>query len=176
VLSPSRRRLNPYYLGYKMWEHIERKLNDGKEWTPEMIDSPGTRRIFEIRELESDVSFLRNYLDKELVEECDLYIYELEGNEWTIVEKDHEKIRDMLVASMTNFGHPRIVAADADLDGNGELKLRHCFEGQELDLPYAQKTLEYIQKLWGRRVHLETVLEEKPAVLSYDPKQGHRRA
>jgi stage V sporulation protein R len=176
VLSPSRRRLNPYYLGYKMWEHIERKLNDGQEWTPEMIDSPGTRKIFEIRELESDVSFLRNYLDKELVEECDLYIYELEGNEWTIVEKDHKKIRDMLVASMTNFGHPRIVAADADHDGNGELRLRHCFEGQELDMPYAQKTLEYIQKLWGRRVHLETVLEEKPAVLSYEPRQGHRRA
>jgi stage V sporulation protein R len=175
VLSPSPRRLNPYYLGYKMWEHIERQANDGREWTPEMIDSPGTRKIFAIRELESDVSFLRNYLDAELVEECDLYLYRLEGNEWKIVEKDWKKVRDGLVASMTNFGHPRIVVADGDHDGNGELKLRHCYEGQELDLPYAQKTLEYVQRLWGRRVHLETVLDDKPVVLSYDPRRGHRR-
>jgi stage V sporulation protein R len=175
VLSPSRRRLNPYYLGYQMWEHIERVANDGQPWTPDMIDSPGTRKIFEIRELESDVAFLRNYLDKELVETCDLYIYRLEGNEWVIVEKDHEKIRDLLVSSMTSFGHPRIVVADGDLNGNGELKLRHCWEGQDLDLVYATKTLEYVHKLWGRRVHLATQHEGKSLTFSYDARSGHSR-
>jgi stage V sporulation protein R len=175
VLSPSRRSLNPYYLGYKMWEHIERQANDGAAWTPDMIDSPGTRRIFEIRESESDVAFLRNYLDQDLVDECDLYIYRREGNEWVIVEKKAEKIRDQLVASMTNFGHPRIVVADADVDAHGELKLRHCYEGQELDLGYAEKTLEYVHRLWGRRVHLATVVDDKPVTCSYDPAGGHRR-
>ena len=34
--------------------------------------------MFEVRELESDVSFLRNYLTTELVEELDLYIYKVE--------------------------------------------------------------------------------------------------
>jgi stage V sporulation protein R len=176
VLSPSRRQLNPYYLGYQMWEHIERRLNDGADWTPEMIDSPGTRAIFEIRALESDVSFVRNYLDAELVERADLYLYQLEGDAWTIVERDHEKIRDQLARMLSTYGTPRIVVADGDHDGNGELKLRHCYEGSELDLPYAQKTLEYLHRLWGRRVHLETVLEEKPVTLSYDPRRGHQRA
>ncbi|MCC6625913.1 MAG: SpoVR family protein [Chloroflexi bacterium] len=175
VLSPSRRSLNPYYLGYKMWEHIERQANDGVAWTPEMIDSPGTCRIFDIRETESDVSFLRNYLDQDLVDECDLYGYRREGNEWVIIEKKAEAIRDQLVASMTTFGHPRIVVADADVDGHGELKLRHCFEGQELDIGYAEKTLEYVHRLWGRRVHLATVADDKPVTLSYDLTGGHRR-
>ena len=174
VLSPSRR-LNPYYVGYKMWEHIERKANDGQAWTPEMIDSPGTRRIFEIREMESDTSFVRNYLDEELVEECDLYIYRREGNVWKIVEKDHEKVRDGLVRSMTNFGQPRIVVADGDFHTRGELKLRHCWEEHDLDIHYAEKTLEYVQRLWGRRVHLETTADGRPLTLSYDTREGHRR-
>lgn len=175
VLSPSQR-LNPYYVGYKMWEHIEWKLNDGREWTPDMIDSPGTRQIFEIRELESDVSFIRNYLDEELVETCDLYVYRQDGDVWRIVEKDHEKIRDAMVASMTNFGHPRIVVADGDLGGNGELKLRHCWEGQDLDMLYAEKTLEHTHTLWGRRVHLETIVSGQPVTLSYDARNGHQHS
>jgi stage V sporulation protein R len=111
-----------------------------------------------------------------VVEECDLYIYRLERDQWVIVEKDHEKIRDALVASMTNFGHPRIVVADGDLNESGQLKLRHCWEGQDLDQPYAQKTLEYVHRLWGRRVHLETVREDKPVTLAYDARGGHTRS
>jgi stage V sporulation protein R len=176
VLSPSPRRINPYYLGYQMWEHIERQANDGATWTPEMMDSPGTQLIFNLRESESDASFIRNHLDKALVEACDLYVYRRDGPDWKISDNEHEKVRDQIVAGMTNFGHPRIVAADADLNGNGELLLRHCFEGVELDESYAKKTLEYVQRLWGRRVHLATVTGEKPVTLTYDARDGHRRA
>jgi stage V sporulation protein R len=46
--------------------------------------------MFEIREMESDISFLRNYLTKDLVDELDLYLYQKVGNEWKIVDKDWE--------------------------------------------------------------------------------------
>jgi stage V sporulation protein R len=176
VLSPSRRRPNPYHLGYQMWEHIERQANDGQPWTPEMIDSPGTRLIFDIREMESDAAFIRNYLDAELVEACDLYIYARQGNEWVVVEKDAETIRDAMVAGMTNLGRPRIVVADGDLNDNGELKLEHRWEGQDLDMTYAEKTLEHVHHLWGRAVHLATRVEGNPLTLTYDTRRGHRRA
>jgi stage V sporulation protein R len=35
-------------------------------------------------------------------------------------------------------------------------------------MKYARKTLEYIHKLWGRKVHLETVVDEEPLVLHFD--------
>ena len=34
----------------------------------------GLEKLFEVRELDNDVSFLRNYLTEELVEELDLYL------------------------------------------------------------------------------------------------------
>ena len=38
-------------------------------------------KMFEVREMESDVSFLRNYLTEELVQELDLYVYKVEDDE-----------------------------------------------------------------------------------------------
>ena len=73
-----------------------------------------------------------------------------------------------MVASMTNFGQPYIVVEDGDYHRNRELYLAHRCDGRELDLDYAQKTLHYLQQLWGRTVHLETVMDEKTVVLSYD--------
>ncbi|MFY9573595.1 MAG: stage V sporulation protein R, partial [Blastocatellia bacterium] len=57
---------------------------------------------------------------------------------------------------------------DGDYDGNSELYLMHRYEGVELDQKYARKTLEYLYKLWGRDVHLETQVEEETVVMHYD--------
>jgi stage V sporulation protein R len=35
-------------------------------------------------------------------------------------------------------------------------------------MPYAEKTLQYIYRLWGRPVHIETVIDEDPTLISYD--------
>ena len=71
---------------------------------------------------------------------------------------------------MTNFGFPYLEVVDGDYDGNLELYLMHRYEGVELDMKYARKTLEYVYKLWGRDVHLETQVDEETVVLNYD---GH---
>ena len=65
VVRPSRHSLNPYYLGLKIFEDIERR------WDRE--------KMFDVREYDSDISFLRNYLTKELVEDLDLYVFEKKG-------------------------------------------------------------------------------------------------
>ena len=177
VLATSRMRINPYHLGYHILQDIERRWDNPTEEQREklgMQPGQGRKKLFEVRETESDVSLLRNYLTKELVEELDLYLYRKEGDEWVIVEKNWEKVRDGLVASMTNFGMPYITVIDADYNGNTELVLRHQFEGQELDIPYAQKTLEYVQYIWSRPVHLETVMDEQPVRLSYNGEKHAR--
>jgi stage V sporulation protein R len=177
VLAPSRRHLNPYGVGMKVFEDIERRWDDptAEERARGREPGQGLAKIFEVRELENDVSFLRNYLTADLVEELDLYLYRLEGDKWVIVEKDWEKVRDTIVHSMTNFGQPYIVVEDGDFNANRELFLQHRFEGQALDLAYAEQTLRYAFKLWGRTVHLGTHLEDNPVILSFDGSENRTR-
>ena len=172
VVSPQKGQLNPYYLGYKMFEDIERRWDEPTAEERERFGrkgGEGRAKIFEVRELDNDVSFLRNYLTEELCEELDLFVYELvEEEEWTVTEKRWERIRDQLVANMTNFGFPYVVVADGDYNGNRELYLKHQYEGAELDADYARKVLEHLHLLWGRPVHLETVADDEKVVLRYD--------
>ena len=172
VVSPRKGSLNPYYVGFKIFEDIERRWDHP---TPEEIEKfgrepgKGREKIFEVRQLENDISFIRNYLTRQLVEDLDLYIFELrDEEEWVITDKTWERVRDQMVADMTNFGFPVIEVLDGDYNGNRELYLRHRYEGIELDIEYAKKTLEYVYKLWGRDVHLETVVDGEPLVLHFD--------
>lgn len=181
VLSPSPRgtSINPYYVGFKIFEDIERRWNgelsaeehrdhrkeNHGEWPHK---GKGREKMFEVRELENDVSFLRNYLTRHMVEELDMYIYRREGDEWVVVEKDWRKIRDTIVESMTNFGFPYLVVEDGDYHKARELFLRHCYDGRELDQHYAFRTMRYLHKLWGRPVHIETIVDDQPATWTFD--------
>jgi stage V sporulation protein R len=172
VVSPTKGQLNPYFLGYKILEDIEKRWDNPTEEDRKQFGrrgGEGRDKIFEVREMDNDVSFLRNYLTKELCEEMDLFVYELvDEEEWTITDKKWERVRDQMVTNLTNFGFPYIEVVDGDYDGNRELYLKHRYEGVELDMKYGRKTLEYVQKLWGRDVHLETVVDGEPLVMHYD--------
>ncbi len=162
VVQPSRHSLNPYYLGLKIFEDIEKRF--------------GQEKIFEVRELDSDPSFLRNYLTKELTEELDLYIFEKKGQEWKITDKTWETIRDQLVYSRVNGGFPYLEVSDADYQRNGELYITHSYEGTELDLKYVERTLPYLVQLWGKQVHLESITDDKKIVFTCDGKKTTRKS
>jgi stage V sporulation protein R len=178
VLAPSKQSMNPYFVGLKIFEDLERRWDDP---TPEerrdlgRIPNQGRAKIFEVRETECDQSFIRNYLTQELVDDLDLYIYKVEGDELKVVEKDYQKIRDLMVTSMNNFGHPYIVVEDGDYHRSRELYLKHVFEDQEIDIDYAEKTLRYVFQLWQRPVHLESVLNGKPVVMTFDGDKNTKR-
>ncbi|WP_138494072.1 SpoVR family protein [Paenibacillus pinistramenti] len=178
VVQPSTQSLNPYYLGLKIFEDIERRWDKPTEEEQKRLGrrpGKGREKIFEVRELDMDTSFLRNYLTKDLVKDLDLYVFEKQGPEWKITDKTWEKIRDQLVYSRINGGSPYIVVADGDFKRTGELLLEHRYEGIELDLKYLERTLPYVYKLWGHPVHLETVVEGQKAMFSYDGKKHYRK-
>ncbi|UVI31816.1 SpoVR family protein [Paenibacillus spongiae] len=178
VVQPSRHSLNPYYLGLKIFEDIEQRWDKPtKEEQERLGRKPGMGRdkIFEVRELDSDISFLRNYLTKDLVRDLDLYIFEKKGAEWKITDKGWENIREQLVYSRVNGGFPSIVVTDGDHNRVGELYLVHQYEGVELDLKYVERTLPYVVQLWGKSVHLETFVEDKRIVFSCDGKKTSRK-
>ncbi|MFC3782948.1 SpoVR family protein [Bacillus chungangensis] len=177
VVQPSRTSLNPYYLGVKIFEDIEERWNNPTDKMKERGIKPqsGQEKIFEVREMESDISFMRNYLTKELVLQEDMYLFQKQGRDYKVVDKDWKAIRDQLVSSRVNGGFPYITVNDGDYNKNGELYLKHVFEGIELDLTYLEKVLPYIYQLWGRIVHLETVVEKKRMLFTYNGKSVQRK-
>ncbi len=168
VVQPSKTQINPYYLGVKMFEDIEERYNHP---TDEMkrfgvTENSGREKIFEVREIESDISFMRNYLTKELVDREDLYLFQKQGHQYKIIDKKWEDVRDQLISTRLNGGFPYLTVDNGDYLRNGELYIRHHYENVELDLKYLEKTLPYIYTLWGRDVHIETTMEGKPCLFS----------
>lgn len=149
ILQPAQTGINPYFLGMKIFENIAQKQD-----------------IFQVREVANDVSFLRNYLSEEIVCELDLYLYRKVGQEWKIVDKDWQKVRDVLLEEVVNCGFPVIFVEDGNFNGQKELYLRHSYEGVELDVVHLEKTLAHVYTLWGRPVHLETVINGKRTIFS----------
>lgn len=170
VLQPTPGRLNPYYLGFTILNDIERR------WDEKYGAGAGREQLFLVREMECDVSLIRNYLTKELVDDLDLFYAERRNDELVVTETDWEAVRDRLVAQLGDYGIPIICAEDGDYEGRRELLLRHQWTGRPLDLGYAEKTLEGVEQLWGRKVWLETRdHEENPLLLSFTRKDGHKR-
>ncbi|OUM97992.1 MAG: stage V sporulation protein R [Paenibacillaceae bacterium ZCTH02-B3] len=161
VVQPYRHTVNPYLLGLKIFEDIEKRC--------------GESALFEVRELESDMSFLRNHLTRELTEELDLYVFGKEGTEWKIADKSWESVRDRLVESRVNCGFPYLEVLDGNWRMNGELYIRHRYEGAELDLKYVEGTMPHVARLWGKPVHLETVVDGKTILFTCDGQKTTRR-
>ncbi|OLN23777.1 stage V sporulation protein R [Domibacillus antri] len=161
VVQPSKMGLNPYYVGVKLYEHIEEQYGSRE-------------KIFDVRAMESDISFLRNYLTKEFVEQEEIYLFEKKGIHWTVSEKNWENIRDHLTSSKINGSFPHLSVTDGDYLTAGELYIIHSYEGVELDLSYLEHTMPHIYTLWGKPVHIETVVDGRITVFTYG-KEGIKR-
>jgi stage V sporulation protein R len=175
VVRPLPRGLNPYCLGLRVWEDIYRRYEDptpeeAKELGPEHPN--GTQKLFEVRETDRDVSFLRRHLTEKLIRELNLFEYETKGDDLVISEvADKEGWREVKETLLTLVGMgntPVIKVHDADYGHNRVLYLVHDHDGRDLELEYAEKTLSYVHRLWGRDVALETVIGGKRSLLLYN--------
>ncbi|NKQ22498.1 SpoVR family protein [Brevibacillus laterosporus] len=178
VIQPSTTSINPYHLGLKMFEDIEMRFNNPTKEEQERFGrkpNQGLEKIFEVRELDGDISFIRNYLTEDLVRQLDMYTFGKQGNDWVITQKQWELVRDQLALSRVNGGFPYLIVQDGDYLRSGELYIKHLYEGLELDVKYVEKTLPYVFTLWGKNVHIETTLDDRAVVFSYDGKKVHRR-
>lgn len=177
VVRPFPRGINPYYLGLKLWDDIKRRHDDP---TPEEIEQygepkkTGTQAIFEAREIDRDVSFLRRFLTEEVMREMDMFQYEPRGDE-LVVSKVSDKegwreVKETLLKNVGMGGIPVIKIEDADYNHNRVLYLKHYHDGRDLQLEYAERTISYLHQLWGHEVILETAVNGKKALLSYSDK------
>ena len=174
VLSPIPGGINPYHLGMKVWEDIERRWDhptaeEEKEYGPRTMS--GRKKVFEVREVERDSSFLRRYLTEDLIRELNLFEYQNRSGEKVIsrvADKDNWRdIKETLIRNVGTGMVPVIKIEDADYNNNRTLFLKHYHDGRDLHLEYAEKTLQYLHQLWRREIVLETVINEKKSLLCY---------
>ncbi len=171
ILQTAKMGINPYYLGLKIWEDIEKRWETPSDKDKKKYGRPGGQgkeKIFEVRTAENDISFIRNYLTKDLVQELDLYLFQKIYTKWQVVDTEWEKVREGLLTLLINGGFPYIMIEDGNYQRNGELYLKHCHDGRDLDLYYMEKTLPYVFRLWGKTVHFETVIDDKNLLYSFN--------
>ena len=178
-------RLNPYKIGLELFRYIEEKWNKGrcgKEYA-ECDDSErknrwdkrwgqGRQKIFEVRRLHNDVTFIDEFLDEEFCNNQKMfgYGYNKQSNNWEITEREFKKVKAKLLFGLTNFGQPVIEIVDSNHSNRGELLLMHRYEGVTLKVDWAQATMENLFLVWTRPVLLRTVMDDKHTVLRYDGK------
>ena len=131
----------------------------------------GTQKLFEVREADRDVSFLRRHLTEDLMRELHLFEYEAKGDDLVISNvadtEGWRQVKETLLKNVGMGGIPVIRVEDADYGQNRTLYLVHAHEGRDLQLEYAEKSLGYIRRLWQRDIALETMVNGKRALLTY---------
>jgi stage V sporulation protein R len=159
VIRPHMGQMNPYYVGFKIFEDLVEKHHGDRS------------KIFEVRAIERDSSFLRKYLTQELCEELNLFEYMKVGNDYVVGEVSDEegwkKIRNYLAVSV-GMGSVPVIQVVEWVQKDNMLILEHQFEGRELELNYAYETLKHVVDLWDSKVGLITYLDGKKKLVTCD--------
>ncbi len=183
TMATSPGRLNPYKLGIELLRDIEERWNKGQfgpEW--DACDDAEKRRrwdtgaglgrtkIFEVRRIHSDVTFIDTFLTPDFCRRHKLFSFKHndQAELYEIESREFKKIKERLLFNLTNFGQPIIRVKDGNHRNRGELYLEQEYFGIDLKLDHAQDTLRHLQRIWTRPVHLETCVEGRPTLLSFD--------
>jgi len=178
--------INPYKLGLELFRDIEDRYDRGrfgKEWD-ECRDQrarafwdrklgQGRERIFQVRAIYNDVSFLDEFLTPQFCIDHKLFTwtYKEEYDRYVIDSTQFEKVKDTLLSSITNFGHPTIHVVDSNFRNRGELLLKHVHESRDLDVKYAREVLASLALIWRRPVHVLTLAAGREEIWSHNGKE-----
>lgn len=183
TMAMSRARLNPYKLGIELLRDVEMRWNTGRfgreydecddvekkrTWNKEL--GLGRQKIFEVRRIHNDITFIDTFLTPEFCVQHNLFTYawQEQSGQFYIESREFAKIKQRLLFGLTNFGKPWIYVIDGNFRNRGELLLKHQHEGVDLKLDHAAETLQNIQALWSRPVHISTIVDGKPTTLTFD--------
>jgi stage V sporulation protein R len=172
---------NPYKIGLELWKEIERRWDRGQhgaEWdrlegvgAKDAFDDKsmkGRGKIFEIRRIYNDVSFIDEFFTQELADRLQMYQFKRDQStgELRIVSRDYTRVKQAMLHHLTNMGQPFIYVVDGNYMNRGELFLAHRWTGLEVELAKATQVLQNLRLLWGRPVHLQARLRDEMWVLT----------
>jgi stage V sporulation protein R len=130
----------------------------------------GRKKIFEVRKIHNDITFIDTFLTPEFCIRHNLFSfgYNEAAGQYMIDSREFGKVKQRLLFSLTNFGKPWIVVLNGNHRNRGELLLRHIHGGMDLKVDTAKDTMANLQYMWNRPVHIETMIDGKPTLLSFD--------
>jgi stage V sporulation protein R len=172
VVCPHQGSVNPYHLGFHVWEDIYWRHAGKKRGTrvPEPTPGdPGYEAMFAVRESDRDTAFLRRHLTEDLIRRLDLFRYQTKGDDVVVThvgdDDGWKEVKETLIRNTGTNTLPVIRVEDADFGGKRALYLVHVHDGRDLLPEYAEKTLAFVHQLWQREVALETVVSGKRSLL-----------
>ncbi len=184
VMSMQPGKINPYKIGVELYRDIEERWNTGrfgKEWD-ECNDivvkknwdkklGLGRQKIFEVRRVCNDVTFIDEYLTPEFCERFKLYTYQFNRrtNQYEIADRDFKKIKEKLLFGLANMGQPFVYVADGNYLNKGELLLLHKHHGVDLDSRWTRETLKNVGEIWRRPANIETEVDSQKKLITYAP-------
>jgi len=183
TLASAPGRLNPYKMGVELLRDIEDRWNKGRfgkeyeectdidrrrNWDIQLNE--GREKIFEVRRVHNDVTFIDEFLTPEFVDRYKLYHYRYDPatGRMVAVNRDFDQIKQHLLFMLTNHGQPYIYVADGNYANRGELYLAHKHIGVDLDIKYACECLKSLQRIWRRPVHVQARIDDEMVLFSTD--------
>lgn len=189
VTSISRVGLNPYAIGLRLIGHVKNLANKGKlsyqfqkihdrekrkEFDLNLND--GDEAIFFLRKNFSDHMLINTFVDQDFVDEHQLFVTGQRLNkergvvEYYVKSRKAEDYKQML---LNQLYHPPYITIDMEKTKDGNLYLKHHFEGKQLVKDMIADTLIGLEFLWGGQVQLETtqivvVQDRNPQNVRYD--------
>ncbi len=133
----------------------------------------GMQKIFMVRSLYCDLSFIDEFLTPELFRRLRLFEYARgkESKQYEVTAVDFRQVKRSLLMRFINSGQPDIRVENANYNNRNELLLKHYFTGFELFKPRADRQLRNLYKVWQRPVTLETRYEGQQKFISYTGKK-----
>ncbi|MCL2330109.1 MAG: SpoVR family protein [Phycisphaerae bacterium] len=200
TVATSPGRLNPYKLGLELFRDIEERWDLGRygkeyeslddiearrNWNkdrkrPHFVkgrESAGREKIFEVRRIYNDVTFVDEFLTPELIDRLNLYHYRYDPNtrRMVVVNRDVTKIKQQLLFSLSNHGRPYLYVVDSNYANRGELYIAHQHTGVDLQIKYAVETLKKVHRIWQRPVHLQSRIDDEMVLFSYNGRESHQQ-
>lgn len=183
IVAAAPGQLNPYKLGVELLRHVKSRWDKGQygidyvncndpkkraEWNTHA--GKGNDKLFEVRRIHNDVTFIDAFLDEDFCHKHKMFIYDYDrrSNKYVISGRSFREVKSRLLSQLTNFGQPLISVIDANYKNRGELLLHHFHDGTDLKHEYTLECLKNINRIWRRPVHIETKIEDVKRRVSFD--------
>lgn len=175
--------INPYYVGFKVLTDIRKRwdkyydegLKDVAFQASANIDKydengnvclskmTGMQKIFRVMEEEDDVSFIKNYLTRELAEEMELFTYGQRGahsdpelDDIIIKDRQLHAVQEVMTGRLHNYGMPLVYIRAVRHEDDSLVLVHDKADGRPLDERYTKETLKYVYAVWRKPVYLHT--------------------
>ncbi len=172
--------LNPYALGFAMWQDIRRicehPTDEDRQWFPDIAGSDWLKTFdFAMRNFK-DESFIAQYLSPKLIRDFKLFAVDDDDRRAKLRisaihdEAGYRRVRQIL-SEQYNLGgrEPNIQVVDVDIHGDRSLTLQHRqHQRRPLNADSATQVMKHVARLWGFTVRLESLHEDGRSELAFE--------